>query len=217
MSRERGPAEALHGPAAVALSGRAVRLCRVTRPAVVLGSTQPASDVDRTAAARAGYDVVRRRTGGGAVLVEPGALAWVDVVVPRRDPLWEDDVGRSFWWLGGVWAAALAALGLDRAEAHGGGLVSTPWSAKVCFAGLGPGEVTLGGRKVVGMAQRRTREGALFQCAVPLGWRPERLLGVLNLSADQREAALGALAGSVAPVAGRSVDDLETALVRHLP
>ena len=194
-----------------------MRLCRVIRPAVVLGSTQPASDVDRAAAARAGYDVVRRRTGGGAVLAEPGTLAWVDVVVPRPDPLWEDDVGRSFWWLGGVWAAALAALGLGRAEVHRGGLVSTPWSAKVCFAGLGPGEVAVGGRKVVGMAQRRTRAGALFQCAVPLEWRPERLLDVLSLSADQREAALGVLAASVAPVAGRSADDLETALVSHLP
>ena len=37
-------------------------------PAVVLGSTQPEATVDAGAAAAAGLDVVRRRSGGGAVL-----------------------------------------------------------------------------------------------------------------------------------------------------
>ena len=37
------------------------------------------------------------------------------------------------------------------------------WSALVCFAGLGPGEVTLDGQKLVGLSQRRTRDGVRIQ------------------------------------------------------
>ena len=77
-------------------------------PTVVLGSTQPDDVVDRGRATAAGVDVVRRRSGGGAVWLAPGAVTWVDVVVPAADPLWLDDVGRAAYWLGEAWAEALA-------------------------------------------------------------------------------------------------------------
>ena len=38
---------------------------------------------------------------------------------------------------------------------------TTPWSKVLCYAGLGAGEVTVAGRKVVGMSQRRERLGCL--------------------------------------------------------
>jgi lipoate-protein ligase A len=188
----------------------------VTRSAVVLGSTQSLDDVDQLGASSAGLDVVRRRSGGGAVLVEPGAMAWVDVLVPRSDPLWDDDVGRAFWWLGETWRLALASLGVTGAEVHRGGIVTSRWSSKVCFAGLGPGEVTVEGRKMVGMAQRRTRDGALFQCAVPLRWEPQRLLDVLALGAEERAEAAATLNESVR-VLDCGLDDVEAALVAELP
>lgn len=168
---------------------RAVAFVEVARPEVVLGSTQQvAPEIE------ARPDVRRRRSGGGAVWLAPGHQVWVDVAVPRGDPLWDDDVGRAFLWLGDVWAAALTAAGVGGAAGgvsgggaapvvHRGALVRTRWSDQVCFAGLGPGEVTLGegGPKVVGIAQRRTRPGALFQCAVPLVWDPRPLAEVLAL------------------------------------
>jgi lipoate-protein ligase A len=200
----------------VAVGQRAVRICELTGPAVVLGSTQPMGDVDSGAALRLGLDVVRRRSGGGAVLVEPGAVAWVDVSLPRSDPLWEDDVGRSFGWLGEAWCWALSAVGTPGCKVHRGPAVKTRWSGKVCFAGLGPGEVTVGGRKVVGMAQRRTRDGALFQCAVPLAWQPERLLDVLSLTPEERAAAVKDL-GTVAVPVDAAGDELEAALLAYLP
>ena len=151
---------------------------RVTQPALVLGSTQPPA---AALAPDPPIDVVRRRSGGGAVLVEPGDVAWVDVFVPAGHPRWQDDVGRAFWWLGDAWASALGSLGVGgRIEVHKGPLVRSPWSPLVCFAGLGPGEVTVDGRKAVGVAQRRTRAGALFQCAVPIAWHPERLLALFE-------------------------------------
>ncbi len=182
----------------------------VTEPAVVLGSTQPATVV------APGETAVRRRSGGGAVLVEPGGLVWVDVLVPAGDPLWEADVGRAFAWLGRAWAAALADVGVAGATVHAGPLVTTPWSPLVCFAGLGPGEVTVGGAKVVGLCQRRTRAGALFQSAALLDWAPARLLDRLDLTGDQRRRGTVELAGVARGVA---VDPLAlvAALLARLP
>lgn len=197
---------------------RTVTLCRVSRPALVLGSTQPDGDVDHSRAASSGLEVVRRRSGGGAVLVEPGALAWVEVSVSSDDPLWVRDVGRAFWWLGQAWADALTALGVDGADVHRGPAVTTAWSAKVCFAGTGSGEVTVQGRKVVGMAQRRTRAGAAFQCAALLRWDAARLLEVLDLSETERAegaVTLGAAAAGLGPA--RRVVDIERSLIEHLP
>jgi lipoate-protein ligase A len=171
----------------------------VGRPALVLGSTQRASVVGDV-------EVVRRRSGGGAVLLRPGETLWVDVVVPAGDPLWSDDVGRSFWWLGEVWASVVGG------SVHRGPLVRSAWSDAVCFAGVGPGEVLLDGRKRVGMASRRTREGALFQCAVPFGWDPDAYVRLLGLP----PAAVVELAEVAAPVLDRTHDDVVDAFLEAL-
>jgi lipoate---protein ligase len=185
----RGSAAGLHGLDPLAEGrGRRVVVLEVDRPALVLGSTQPDDVVDRVALDRAGVELVRRRSGGGAVLLVPGDSLWVDVVLPRDDPLWDDDVGRATWWLGRAWAAALGDLGLPTAV-HEAGLVRTRWSSLVCFAGWGPGEVGVGGRKAVGVASRRTRAGARFQCGLGRSWDPAPLLDLLAL--DPRERAEG--------------------------
>ena len=201
VRRRRGPAVDLFD--AEWPPRRTVWVLEATEPAVVLGSTQADSILVP------GTPAVRRRSGGGAVLVEPGGLVWVDVFVPAGDPLWEVDVGRAFAWLGRVWAGA---LGAGAAKAHAGPLVTTPWSKLVCFAGLGPGEVTVEGAKVVGMAQRRTRAGALFQCAALLEWRPERLLDRLALTAAERRRATAELAG-----VARGLEVDVDAFLDHLP
>lgn len=137
----------------------------VTAPALVLGSTQPDSVVDAEACRAAGVDVVRRRSGGGAVLLRPGEVTWIDVVVPRGAPGWADDVHAPMVWLGAHLAAAIRELLADRTiDVHEGPMVSTDWSRLVCFDGFGAGEVLVDGRKLVGISQRRTRQAARLQC-----------------------------------------------------
>lgn len=191
-----------------------MRLVEVAGRAVVLGSTQPDDTVDAAAAAAAGLDVVRRRSGGGAVLVGPGELVWLDAFVPAGDRLWSDDVGRAAHWVGRLWAGALRGVGVD-ATWHDGSLVGTPWSRLVCFAGLGPGEVCVGGAKVVGLSQRRTRGGAWLSSAALLQWDPMALLAVLALTPADRERAAVQLADAAAPV-GVPAADLEAALLDSL-
>ena len=214
VTRWRGKAGEAHGEPWPPDPVPSVRVVEVTGRAVVLGSTQTAGTVDADAAAAAGVEVVRRRSGGGAVLVRPGELVWVDAFVPAGDRLWSPDVGRAAHWLGAAWTGALAACGVE-ASWHDGGLVAAPWSRLVCFAGLGPGEVRVGGAKVVGLSQRRTREGALFSSAALLRWDPGALLAVLALGPLERRRAAEGLSG-----AAMALDvpgpDLEAAVLGQL-
>ena len=157
VEHHEGSAARFHERALPDPVSRSVWWFAVNRPALVLGSAQPADVVDEAAVAQAGLDVVRRHSGGGAVLLVPGQVTWVDVIIPAHDPLWCDDVGRAFDWLGDVWAAALSTLGVEDPRPHRGPMRRTAWSDLVCFAGVGRGEVIVAGRKVLGISQRRTR------------------------------------------------------------
>jgi lipoate-protein ligase A len=191
------------------------------RPALVLGSTQRDTDVDAAAADRLGVDVVRRRSGGGAVLLDPGQVVWIDVVVPRGDVLWHDDVAVAAEWLGETWAAVLADLGVPDADVHRGGLECGLLGSVVCFAGTGPGEVTVAGSKVVGLSQRRTRAAARFQCSVPLEWDAARHAELLGPGVERVAPGVDPVA-AVAQVAVRPLThvdgaDVLAALLDRLP
>ena len=56
-------------------------------------------------------------------------------------------------------------LGL-RVEMHEGDVLDAAQGAIACFAGLGPGELTIDGRKLVGVSQWRSREGVLVSTVV---------------------------------------------------
>lgn len=158
----------------------------VTAPALVLGSTQPESDADPERAKAGGYEIVRRRSGGGSVWLAPGAQLWVDVWIPAGDRLWDDDVARAAVPIGRAWRAALVGLGVASGLwVHEGGMQGRPWSALVCFAGVAPGEVLdAGGRKWVGISQRRTREWIRLQTMVHRVWDPESATDGLGRTPD---------------------------------
>ncbi len=215
VERLRGSAAALHDRPLGPEVARRLTVLELERPALVLGSTQRETDADALALDAFDVELARRRSGGGAVLLVPGQTLWLDVEVSRDDVLWDDDVGRAFHWLGRAWVVALAELGV-RAEMHTGAPRETAWSRKVCFGGLGAGEVTVDGHKLVGMSQRRTRAGARFQCVVHRRWDPVPILGVLALHHQERAAALCDLA---VVGAGLDVPDdrVVEVLARHLP
>lgn len=151
----------------------------IGHPAIVLGSRQAVDVVDAAACRRHGVEVARRRSGGGVVLLTPGAADWIDVVVPATDPRWDDDVRRSMIGIGERWVEALEGVVVGDLTVHHGPMVPTPWSELVCFAGTAPGEVLLDGVKLVGLSQRRTRRGARFQCAINRRFDGELLVELL--------------------------------------
>ena len=207
IDRRRGSAAHLHALDWPDPLARAVWILDVDASALVLGSTQATGDVDLVQLSRSGFELARRRSGGGAVLLEPDGSVWVDVFIPRGDPHWHDDLSHSFTWLGQAWAAALADLAMGAGLVHQGGLVAGPYGRQVCFAGLGPGEVTIGGVKVVGLSQRRTRAGARFQCVVYRAYDPAPLAALTDVVPAELPPVL---------VVDRPAAAIESALLRHL-
>ena len=148
------------------------------------------------------------------MLVVQCSTIWVEVEVPRGDRLWESDVGKAFDWLGHAWADALDSLGLGPAVVHSGALVRHEWSERVCFVGLGSGEVTVHGRKVLGMSQRRSREGAVFSCAAYLHLDGPSLVQLLALEEEDRARLALAVEDRAAPLrAGVGSSEVESALL----
>lgn len=112
----------------------------------------------------------------------------------------EENVHGAFDVVGNAWAAALRDLGLRGISVHPGpttarrrGSERERLLAAICFATLGPGEVLATGRKLVGLAQRRTRHGALVQCGLLWRWRPALLLRALGADPDDPEVATSAV------------------------
>ena len=169
VERLQGPVSALLGSAEPpAAATRVARIHTVTGPGLVLGSTQSLQTADRIRAAAAGTGILRRRSGGGAVLLRPGGQVWVDFFVPASDPLWSDDVAQAAQWVGELWSAVIGPFVSEPISVHSGRLVADRWGRLVCFAGSGPGEVFAGGRKVVGVSQRRTRSRVRIQTTARL-------------------------------------------------
>lgn len=198
VERHVGSAASFHGRALPDPVRRAVWWFEVDRPAVAIGSTQRLEIIDVPRAEAAGVEVVRRRSGGGAVWLTPGAVTWVDVLLPAGDPLWNDDISRSARWLGQRWVEALGDLGVEGAVVHDGPMVRSPHSDLICFAGLAPGEVTIGGGggKAVGISQRRTRAGARFQCAVLHQWDPRPLVDLLAIEPMDQQRIVAEVANA---------------------
>jgi lipoate-protein ligase A len=170
----------------------AVRWYQAVRPALVIGSGQKLAEIDLGAIAAAGISVHRRASGGTAVLFAPGLLMQ-DVAVPTGHPLYTTDVTASYRWLGDVWVATLAELGISAAPvavavARADTAALDPLVRRACFGGLSPYEVLAGGRKLVGFAQVRRRQGALIQVGVYTRWPGRELADLLALSAEERTA-----------------------------
>ncbi|MFV0309735.1 MAG: lipoyl protein ligase domain-containing protein [Desertimonas sp.] len=181
VSRWRGAAAGFHARIVGEPEHPQVWVFDVERPALVLGSSQPASSVDAAAAAAAGVEVTRRRSGGGAVWLEPDEMLWLDAVVPAprlRDEGVGDDVAGAMRWFGARLSAAARHIGIAN-EMHRGPMIATEWSPVWCFDGLGPGELVDGDAKLMGVSARRTRTATRFQCALPIVWHPERALRYL--------------------------------------
>lgn len=172
-----------------------LRWYRSTMPAIVLGRGQGALAVDGD-----DVDVVTRFSGGGAVWLSPEVLA-LDVLVPVGHPWAGDRLTELFDHVGQAWLTGLTALGVPDLVTYRGpstarrrGSARERLLAAVCYATRGRGEITWHDRKLVGLAQRRRRHGAMVQCGLLYRWGPQRLLAGLGAEpadAEISHAAVG--------------------------
>ncbi|HLQ65669.1 MAG TPA: hypothetical protein VK123_00380 [Candidatus Limnocylindrales bacterium] len=187
-----------------------------TRPTLSLGRAEPfPGSYDAGALRAAGIDVVRRPTGGDAVLHDEEVTFAVAASVPGP---WAARPRRFALLVAGALAEALQGVGLAALVVPAGGesgdapsaAAVTPAApgARPCFARAAPGEVRVGGWKAAGIAARFTRGGALCHASVPLTAR-HRDVARFRHDADVSLSELRAHARSAGETLGRAVDPRE--------
>ncbi|MBI3761220.1 MAG: lipoate--protein ligase family protein [Chloroflexi bacterium] len=176
-------------------------------PCLSLGYAQPASDVDRSRLAELGWSLVRRPTGGRAIL-HSDELTY-SVIAPVAEPRVEGGVVESYRRLSAGLLAGLRALNVP-AEAQADpprpeGMSATEWAA-VCFEVPSHYEITAGGKKLLGSAQVRKRGVVLQHGSLPLAGDIARICDALIFATEaERERAkvrVRARAATVNEIAG---------------
>lgn len=149
-----------------------------------LGYGQAVADADLVRLKAHGWDLVRRPTGGKAIL--HGDELTYSVSIPINHPLAEGDVVTSYRRISEALMLALAHLGIrPQAEA-------TPKGNKglgaVCFEVPSHYEITVNGKKLIGSAQVRRKVGILQHGTIPLTGDIARICDALYY-ADEGERA----------------------------
>jgi lipoate-protein ligase A len=137
-----------------------IRFYRWDHPAVSFGYFGKFSEVEA-----AGNDVVRRWTGGG--IVHHGEDLTYSLVIPASDAAFAESSPTIYERVHEAICAALRATGHGAVVAaiagRGAGISDAGYN---CFANPVRADVLLGGRKIAGAAQRRTRRGLLHQGSI---------------------------------------------------
>jgi lipoyl(octanoyl) transferase len=145
--------------AAAAVGGPpTLRLYAWDGPWLSLGHAQPFDDAGLAACREAGVEVVRRVTGGRAVL-HGADLTYA--VTAREDAL-PAGLDASYRVLSDALLVALRGLGVAAERVAHGPVAVAAEGAFDCFAEAANDELCVGGRKLAGNAQRRAG-GALLQ------------------------------------------------------
>jgi lipoate-protein ligase A len=199
--------EAILEAVSAGLSPPTLRLYRWDPACLSLGYGQRFREVDDVGLAARGWDVVRRPTGGKAIL-HVDELTY-SVVAPADHPLMRGGVLPSYRRIAAALLAALEGLALrvvakERYDRRSG--VPGP----VCFEVPSDWEITWEGRKLVGSAQVRRKDGVLQHGTIPLHGDLARITDALVFdSADTKAAAATRVlekAATIETALGRRVD-----------
>jgi lipoate-protein ligase A len=161
-------------------------------PCLSLGYMQPLSDIDRDRLAARGWDLVRRATGGRAIL-HADELTY-SVAAKADHPIVAGSIVESYRRLSGALLCGLNMLGAQanadkRAERTGNS------KGPVCFEVPSHYEITCNGKKLVGSAQVRKFGAVLQHGALPLTGDITRICDALVFRDDeQRETIRGRVA-----------------------
>lgn len=181
-----------------------LRLYRWEPAAVSIGYNQDLNAFDQQAIAAVGVDLVRRPTGGRAIL-HADELTYA-VVGTSPGPLFGDSLNSSYQRINEALLTFLAELGIEADVSAG----ESKDAARrlVCFHSAGKHEIKVQGRKLVGSAQRRLRGVFLQHGSLLTGPRHLDLVrflqsGTADNETDQTE--LAAVTTDLSRLLGREI------------
>ena len=160
--------------------------------AISLGRNQSIDEIDLNKTSVAGIDVVRRPTGGRAIL-HANELTYCVVMIAHGKNVLSlyEEISRAL-------IAGLQELGapvaIEKSQPHFPSLYQNS-SATACFSSTGRYEIKCGGKKLVGSAQRRYtvaggEEVVLQHGSILLGSEHKQIVDFLRLPSNEERGAL---------------------------
>ncbi len=177
-----------------------------------LGYSQTADDVDFERLHSNGWDLVRRPTGGQAIL-HTDEITYA-VIGPAEHALLNGNVLESYRRIASALLDALILLGVQ-ANSLPAQAASNDTKGPVCFEVPSNYEITVDGKKILGSAQARRKQGVLQHGSLPLMGDLGRITDALRYAdeekrADARQRLLGR-AATLAQITGRVISWEEAA------
>ena len=158
-----------------------LRLYAWETPAVSIGAFQKVSDIDFDYCAKKSIPIVRRPTGGRAIL--HGDELTYSLAAKNEGPF-AGGLMDAYRRIGEAFSRCFYAAGLDfsvkEVPEKGKNLVRSP----LCFASSSLGEISSEGLKIIGSAQKRWRDGFLQQGSIPLATDHRMLKAVFRMCID---------------------------------
>ncbi|HYF02906.1 MAG TPA: lipoate--protein ligase family protein [Patescibacteria group bacterium] len=175
---------------------------------VSLGAHQKDSDIDEKACFENGFDIVRRPTGGRAVL-HADEITYSAVLKITKERT-SHDIYRIIHelLLKALNPLCNNALDFKKAQTDFKNVYRNSESSAVCFTSSARYEVTFQNRKVVGSAQRVFGDYVLQHGSILLGAGHERLAEVLKAPEEQRKLLKQKIltsSATLSDVAGRRI------------
>lgn len=180
-----------------------------------LGYAQPFTDVDMARLKERGWEVVRRATGGRAIL-HTDELTY-SVIAPNEEPRVAGSVLESYNRLAQALLLGIKILELpvemkelvDQASAVPATASVTKTINPVCFEVPSTYEITVDGKKLIGSAQARKKDGVLQHGSLPLSGDLSRICQALvfedETAREKASERLLARATTVESALGRAV------------
>jgi len=150
-----------------------------------LGHAQPYSEVDLEALAENGWDVVRRPTGGRAIL-HVDELTYA-VIASEDEPRVKGGVLESYLRLSEALLESLKILGLSPQAEEKRQTDKKGEPNPVCFEVPSNYEITVNGKKLIGSAQARRKAGILQHGTLPLYGDLTRIIKALSFPNNEAE------------------------------
>lgn len=184
-----------------------LRLYAWDPPCLSLGYAQSFADVDVARLRERGWEVVRRATGGRAIL-HTDELTY-SVTGSAEDPVLAGGVLESYNRIARALLFAIRELGLPVEMKEHAQEPAAQNLNPVCFEVPSTYEITVNGKKLIGSAQARKKEGVLQHGSLPLTGDLTRICDALVFADQSMRGAAGerllTRAVTVESVLGREV------------
>ena len=150
-----------------------------------LGYAQPISDIELDVLSSEGWDLVRRPTGGRAIL-HTDELTY-SLILPLSHPLAAGNLIDSYRRIASGLLASLERLGCEpKSEAAYDLPPGSQPHGPVCFEVPSRYEITVAGKKLIGSAQARRKSGMLQHGSLPLWGDLTRITRTLSIPERDR-------------------------------